>query len=135
MQDFRELKVWEKAHGVTLEVYRATRSFPADELYGLVSQMRRAAVSVGANISEGCGRETRPDFARFLQVAAGSASELEYHLQVAMDLKYLPPESGHRISNDVRDVKRMLSGLIQKLKQSGYSVASSQSQSKSLRTD
>ncbi len=116
MQDFRELRVWEKAHALTLEIYRATRSFPADELYGLVSQMRRAAVSIGASISEGCGRETRPDFARFLQNAAGSASELEYHLLVALDLGYLPPETAGRLANDVRDVKRMLTGLIQRLK-------------------
>ena len=117
MQDFRELRVWGKAHALTLEI-RATRSFPADELYGLTSQMRRAAVSIGANISEGCGRETRPDFNRFLQNAAGSASELEYHLLVAMDLGYLSSDLSARLANEVRDVKRMLNGLMQRLKRS-----------------
>jgi len=118
MQDFRQLRVWGKAHALTLEIYRISRSFPADELYGLTSQMRRAAFSIGANISEGCGRETRPDFGRFLQNAAGSASELEYHLVVAKDLGYLPQDVSGELSNKVRDIKRMLTGLIQRLKSS-----------------
>jgi four helix bundle protein len=118
MQDFRELKVWEKAHSLTLEIYRVTRSFPANELYGLTSQIRRAAVSIAANISEGCGRETRPDFARFLQNAAGSASEVEYHLLLAKDLGYLSPEVCADLGDSTREIKRMLSGLIQRLKRS-----------------
>jgi four helix bundle protein len=118
VQDFRELKVWEKAHILTLEIYRATRSFPSDESYGLTSQMRRAAASIGANIAEGCGRESRPDFARFLQNAAGSASEVEYHLLLAGDLGYLSLEICGRLKESVSEVKRMLTGLIQRLKRS-----------------
>jgi four helix bundle protein len=116
MQDFRELRVWEKAHALTLEIYRTTRSFPADELYGLSSQMRRAAVSIGANICEGCGRETRADFARFLQIATGSASELQYHLMLAHDLGYLATETGSHLMGNITEIKRMLTGFIQRLK-------------------
>ncbi len=89
MQEFRNLKVWEKAHALTLDVYKASRSFPREEMYGLTSQMRRASVSIGANIAEGACRRGDVDFARFLQMAAGSASEVEYHLLLARDLNLL----------------------------------------------
>src|SRR5216117_891466 len=85
MQDFRKLRVWAAAHQVTLAAYQVTRRFPRDELYGLTSQIRRSAASVCANIAEGCGRSSRRDFARFLHVAQGSASELEYHWILALD--------------------------------------------------
>lgn len=116
MQDFRELRVWEKAHKLTLEVYRTTRSFPDDERYGLTSQMRRAAASIGANICEGCGRETRPDFAHFLQIAAGSSSELQYHLVLAHDLGYLRTDHCSQLMGNITEIKRMLTGLIQRLR-------------------
>jgi four helix bundle protein len=86
VRTFRDLKVWSKAHLLTLEVYSATREFPKEELYGLTSHLRRAASSIPANIAEGCGRSGSRDFARFLHVASGSASELEYHLLLAHDL-------------------------------------------------
>ncbi len=89
MQNFRELKVWNKAHAVTLAAYSATESFPASERYGLTSQMRRAATSIAANIAEGCGRSSDADFARFLHVALGSASELEYLVLLARDLRLI----------------------------------------------
>jgi four helix bundle protein len=85
MRDFRELKVWHKAHQLTLAVYSATKTFPRDELYGLTSQIRRAAVSIGANIAEGAGKNSPAEFGRFLQIALGSASELEYHLLLSGD--------------------------------------------------
>lgn len=116
MQDFRELMVWEKAHKLTLEVYRATKKFPADELFGLTSQMRRASASIGANICEGCGRETRPDFAHFLQIAAGSSSELQYHMVLAHDLGYLATDDCSRLIGNITEIRRMLAGLIQRLK-------------------
>ena len=78
MQNFRNLKVWNKAHKLTLDVYRSSRGFPRDELYGLTSQMRRAAASIGANVAEGCCRKGDVELGRFLQIAMGSASELEY---------------------------------------------------------
>ncbi len=115
MRDFRELKVWEKAHGLTLDIYKVTRTFPRDEWYGLTSQTRRAVASVGANIAEGCGKTSRPDFARFLQIAVGSASELEYHLLLAHDLAYLAGNDYEKLVCRVQEVKRMLTGLIQKV--------------------
>ncbi len=97
MKDFKELKVWEKAHALTLAVYQGTRCFPREEIYGLTSQLRRAASSVAANIVEGCGRRSDGEFTRFLQIARGSASELEYHLLLARDL-HLLSESAFRSS-------------------------------------
>ena len=116
MQNFRELKVWNKAHTVTLGTYSATESFPASERYGLTSQMRRAATSIAANIAEGCGRSSDADFARFLPVAMGSASELEYLVLLARDLRLIADNPYNAISADVQEVKRMLSALIARLK-------------------
>ncbi len=116
MQDFKKLKVWEKGHEATLTVYKFTARFPREELYGLTSQMRRAAASVVSNIAEGCGRTGRPDFARFLQMATGSASELQYQLLLARDLNFLKPEEYQSLEGRVVEVKRMLSSLIQRLR-------------------
>ena len=116
MQDFRDLKVWEKAHYVTLGVYKASATFPKDELYGLTNQIRRSSVSVPSNIAEGCGRSGDPDFARFLQIAMGSASELEYQLLLAHDLGFMNSTKYKTLVNQVIEVKRMLSVLLQKLR-------------------
>jgi four helix bundle protein len=116
MKDFKELKVWQRAHQVTLDVYRATKAFPADERFGLTSQLRRAAGSIAANIAEGCGRDGDMEFARFLQIAMGSASEAEYHLLLAKDLGLLKLGDHDRISGQVVEVKRMLTGLIHRLR-------------------
>ena len=89
MKDFKELKVWSKAHELTVAIYRLTRTFPRDEIYGLTSQERRSTASIGANIAEGCGRHSDGELARFLQIARGSASETEYHLLLAKDLRFL----------------------------------------------
>jgi len=83
MKDFRQLKVWEKSHLLALAFYKATKDFSKEELYGLTSQMCRASMSIPTNIAEGCGRNTDADFARFLQMAMGSASETEYELILA----------------------------------------------------
>jgi len=116
MQNFRDLKVWSKAHAVALKIYAATELFPATERYSLTSQMRRAAVSIPANIAEGCVRASDPDFARFLQMALGSASELEYLLLLARDLKLLPDTEYDDFLPDIEEVKRMLTALITRLK-------------------
>ena len=116
MKDFRKLTVWHKAHASAVAIYQATRRYPRDELYGLTSQTRRAAVSVAANISEGCGRATDADFARFLEMASGSASELEYHLLLASDLEFLPAKEHEHLGASVREVKRMLSSLTKRLR-------------------
>ena len=89
MRDFKDLVVWEKAHGLTLELYAVTRTFPKEELYGITSQIRRSAASIGANLAEGCGRRGDGEFGRFLLIAMGSASELTYHLLLARDLHLL----------------------------------------------
>ena len=116
MQSFKNLKVWEKAHRLTLDVYRSTRSFPREEIYGLTSQMRRSSSSIGANIAEGSCRSGDNDFARFLQIAMGSASELEYHILLAHDLELLRTLDYQRLSAEAVEVKRMLASLLQKLR-------------------
>lgn len=116
MKDFRDLKVWEKSHGLTLALYKATSGFPREEIYGLTSQIRRASASIPANIAEGCGRKGEAEFARFLQIAMGSASELEYHLLLSHDLKMLKTPEYDQLASAVTEVKRMLTGLIKKLK-------------------
>ena len=115
MKDFRDLKVWRAAHELTLDVYRATNTLPPEERYGLLRQVRRAAVSISANIAEGCGRRGDRDFARFLQIAMGSASELEYLLLLSHDLGWLAEEDHRHLGGKTVQVKRMLAGLIQKL--------------------
>jgi four helix bundle protein len=112
MQDFRNLRVWGKSHALTLKVYEATGCFPRHELYGLTSQIRRAASSIPENIAEGCGRGGELDFARFCQVAMGSASELEYELLLARDLRFLDPKVHQSLMPELAEIKRMLSSLI-----------------------
>lgn len=116
MQNFRNLKVWQRAHRLTLEVYRETRSFPREEMFGLTSQLRRAAGSIGANIAEGCGRGTDQDFSRFLQIAMGSASELESHLELARDLNLLPRPVYQTLDAESTGIKRMLASLLKRIK-------------------
>ena len=116
MRDFRELKVWEKSHALTLEVYKATKSFPKEEIYGLTSQIRRSSASIPANIAEGCGRSGEPELARFLLIACGSASELEYHLLLSRDIGLLNSSDHDRLTEDIIEVKKMLTTLVKKLK-------------------
>jgi four helix bundle protein len=115
MEDFKDLKVWTKAHLLTLAIYQRTRVFPRDEIYGLTSQVRRAAASIGANIAEGCGRRSDPELKRFLQIARGSASELEYHLLLARDLQFLTPSEFKELESKILEVQRMLAALVQRL--------------------
>jgi len=115
MKDFRELKVWQKAHQLTLAVYETTRSFPREELYGLTSQLRRASSSIATNLAEGCGRSSDSDMARFCSMAMGSASELEYLLMLARDLGLLGENQEKPLLLATTEVKRMLASLIQKL--------------------
>src|SRR5690349_18681871 len=116
MQSFRNLRVWAKSHQLTLDVYSSSKVFPKDEIFGLTSQMRRASASIGMNIAEGCCRKGDAEMARFLQMAMGSASELEYQLLLVHDLKYLQDPAYERLTTQVVDVKRMLSSLMQKVR-------------------
>ena len=116
MKSFRDLKVWQKSHELNLAVYKVTTTFPKDELYGLTSQMRRAGASIPANIAEGCGRGGHAEFGHFLQIAMGSASELEYHILMARDLNLLDGRSYEQLTEKVGEVKRMLASIIRKIK-------------------
>ena len=116
MKDFRQLKVWEKAHQLALAIYKETKSFPKEELYGLTSQIRRASMSIPTNIAEGCGMNTDKEFARFLQIAMGSASETEYQLILAHDLEFLSKETHEKLHTNVEEVKRMLASLLKTLR-------------------
>ena len=116
MQNFRNLKVWQKAHALTLGVYKASAEFPKVEMFGLASQLRRSAYSIPTNIAEGCCRSTDADFSRFLHIAMGSASEVEYQLLLAHDLGYLPKDNHSQLDQGITEVKRMLASLIQKMK-------------------
>lgn len=115
MKNFRDLVVWEKAHRLTLVSYKATATFPREETYGLTSQIRRCAASIAANIAEGCGRRGNGEFGRFLTIAAGSASELEYHYLLAHDLQFLKTSDYNELVKSVVEIKRMLASLIRKV--------------------
>lgn len=119
MQDFRKLKVWRKAHRLTLQVYKVTRSFPREELYGLTSQMRRAGTSIPTNIAEGCGRTSDGEFARFVGFAMGSASEVEYLLLLSRDLDILEERTFESLNRYAIEIKRMLASLLKRLKADG----------------
>ena len=112
MKDFKELKVWQKAYEFSLSVYLISKSFPREEVYGLTSQLRRATVSIGANIAEGCGRRSDGEFVRFLQIARGSSSEVEHHLLLARDLKFMPQSVYADLERKLAEVQRMLTSLV-----------------------
>lgn len=116
MRDFRALKVWEKSHELALSIYRISRSFPKEETYSLTSQIRRAATSIPTNIAEGSGRGSHADFARFVQIAIGSASEVEYLLLLARDLQYVEPGTHDALEMRITEVKRMLTAFLRKLR-------------------
>lgn len=116
MKDFHDLKVWQKAHQLTLVVYQLTANFPREELYGLTTQIRRSSSSIAANLAEGCGRNGDAELARFCWIALGSASELQYHLLLARDLSLIEAKVYQRLAQQTVEVKRMLTALLQKLK-------------------
>ena len=116
MQDFTKLRVWEKSHHLAVDLYRVSASFPKAELFGLTSQIRRAAVSIPANIAEGCGRAGKTELARFIQIAMGSASELQYHLILVHDLHILGGQEYKKLAARAVEIKQMLSALLKKLR-------------------
>jgi len=116
VKDFREILVWPRSHAFTVEIYRLSAKFPKEETFGLTSQMRRAASSIPANISEGCGRDGDPELKRFMTIALGSACELDYFILLASELGYIQPLDRGRLSGEILEIRRMLGGFIQKLK-------------------
>ncbi len=112
MRNYRDLQVWAKAHKLTLDLYRLSQTFPREEIYGLTSQLRRAAVSIGANLAEGCGRRTSTELARFVRIAMGSASELDYHLLISKDLGYLNANDFTRTAAALTEVRKMLTSFL-----------------------
>src|SRR2546428_2693878 len=122
MKDFRNLKVWERAHELTLELYRMTGRFPREELFGLTSQIRRCSASIGANIAEGCGKRGNAEFQRFLQIASGSANELDYHLLLARDLGFLDDPEYQQLFATLGQIRRQLSSLIGKVEQDRHTA-------------
>jgi len=122
LRDFRELKVWKKGHELAVDIYRITSSFPREEMYGLTSQIRRSSVSIPANIAEGCGRDSEAEFSRFLTIAAGSASELEYYIVLSNELKLLKLDDHTRLYQQVIEIKKMLTTLTKKLRVVGRVV-------------
>jgi four helix bundle protein len=116
MKDFRTLKVWEKAHALILAIYSATKQFPRQEMFNLISQIQRAAVSIPTNIAEGCGKNGDAEFGRYLQIAMGSSSELEYLVLLSHDLGYLNDDAHHGLSAQLVETRKMLNALIQQVK-------------------
>jgi four helix bundle protein len=116
MQDYKKLKIWQQGHEITLLTYTITKTFPKDEMYGLTSQMRRAAFSIPANIAEGCGRDSQAELGRFVTIASGSAFELDYLAHLAIDLGYLSSEQYTHFYTGIDELRRMLNGFIKKLK-------------------
>jgi len=112
MRNYRELQVWTKAHNLTLELYRVSQRFPREEMYGITSQLRRAAVSIGANLAEGCGRRTSSELARFVRIATGSASELDYHILLSRDLGFMAADEFATASSALTEVRKMLTSFL-----------------------
>ncbi len=115
MRNFKDLIVWEKSHLLCLEIYRITNLFPSEEKFGLISQLRRVSSSVPTNIAEGCGYQTQKEFARFLRIASGSISEVEYQILLSKDLKFITNEDYDKLKSKVIIIKKMLYKLIQSL--------------------
>lgn len=115
MKDYKNFTVWQKSHQLTLDVYKVLNDFPKDEIFGLISQMKRSSSSIPTNIAEGCGRNTDKDFARFLIIAFGSANELEYQFILSKDLKFIDLETSEKLLFQIEEIKKMLNSLISKL--------------------
>ncbi len=116
MRNYEDLEVWQRAHALAIRAYRITETFPRTEMFGLTAQIRRAASSIGANLAEGCGRCGDAELARYVQIAMGSASEVQNHLRLAKDLGYLSPPEHASILNDLTSVRQMLTAFLQKLR-------------------
>ncbi len=115
MRDYKKMNVWEKSYAFGIHIYSITKSFPKEEMYGLTSQLRRAAVSIPSNIAEGSRKSTQKDFRSFLYNAYGSGAEMEVQIMFAKDLKYITPEMCTNLLNELSEIMKMLNSLIQKV--------------------
>lgn len=122
MQDYKQLKVWDEAHKLTLEIYSVTKRFPKEELFVLTSQMRRSSAAIPTNIAEGCGRESSKDYAHFLQIAVASAFELNYQILLARDLNYIANQDYAVLDDKIDKIRRQLANLIRKVRASEQTV-------------
>lgn len=116
MQDYKKLIVWKRAHELTFSIYKVSSKFPKEELYGLTSQMHRACISISSNIAEGCGKDGGAELSRFLQIALGSAFEIEDQLLLAKELSFLESHDYEKLGKQVIEVKKMLAALIEKIR-------------------
>ena len=116
MKDFRQLKVWEKAHLLAVAVYKGTKGFPKEEIYGLSSQIRRCSISIPSNIAEGYGRDGNNDYLRFLNISISSLFEMQTQLEISFNLKYINENQFNKINGESREIERMLSAFIRKIK-------------------
>ena len=119
MRNYKKLQIWQRSHKVTLSIYKLSADFPKSEIYGLTSQIRRAAYSVPMNIAEGCGRNSDAELARFLEFSSGSAFELSYQLILAKDLAYISDDNFQALTSEVTEIMKMINSFIQKLKPKG----------------
>ncbi|MDH4403780.1 MAG: four helix bundle protein [Flavobacterium sp.] len=113
MRDFKKYEIWQLSHAFTLRIYSSTSLFPKDEMYGIISQIRRASSSIPTNISEGCGRNSDKEFNQYLNIALGSASETEYLIILSRDLNYIDTETFEILEKEINTIK----SKIYKLKQ------------------
>jgi four helix bundle protein len=123
VRNFENLEVWQMAHTLTVELYRLTETFPRTEIFGLTSQIRRASGSIGANLAEGCGRWGEVELARYVQIAMGSASELQNHLRLAQDLGFVNAADYDKMIGQLISIRKMLTALLQTLRRSQKHVA------------
>lgn len=118
IKTYRDLNVWKKSMNLVTEVYKTTNMFPRDEMYGLTSQIRRSAVSIPSNIAEGYGRNSTDDYIRFLQISLGSLYETQTQVEISNNLNYLNHEKFHNLHESMREIERMLTALIFKIRKS-----------------
>ncbi len=114
---YRDLKVWQRGFALTLRVYQVTASFPAEERFGLISQIRRCSSSIPANIAEGNGRDSTKDFLRHLSIASGSLKELETFVMLSNELRFLSDDDTGQLLDETEEISRMIRGLQRNLKQ------------------
>ena len=120
MLNFKDLAIWQRSHKLTIDIYHATLKFPKEEIYGLTSQIRRAVASIPTNIAEGCGRRTNAELANFLNIASGSASEVEYEILLAKEVGYITAEQCEVWTKEIGEIRSMLAAYMKRLKTENY---------------